>query len=163
MATHSKGVMKELKRLAKKDIKLEKGKENLTVEGVKSNIVEVVGIKLKEMADFILTRSSEILIANDSVDTGFLMRSGEIHHEEDLKYTLIYTAPYSAVVEFGARPHFVSAKVLFGWVKRKIGITNEKKAWGIAYAISKSIGRRGQEPRPYLRPAIEQAVSKFGI
>ena len=162
MAIHSKGVMKELKRLAKKDVKLEKGRENLAVEGIKSNIIEVVGIKLKEMADFILTRSSEILIANDSVDTGFLIRSGEIHHEEDLKYTIIYTAPYSAGIEFGADPHFVSAKVLFGWVKRKLGITNEKEAWSISYAISKSIGMKGTEPRPYLRPAIDEAVNKFG-
>lgn len=53
-------------------------------------------------------------------------------------------------VEFGAPPHFPPPEELEGWVSRKWGATGKdvkKKAWTLAYAISK----RGTRPYPFIR------------
>jgi hypothetical protein len=152
---------KLFKKLAKKELRIEKGKETVAVDTIKKEIVEVVGIKLGEMAHFILTKSQEHILKNDAVFTGFLLRSGEIHKEDNLHYTVLFSAPYSASIEFGARPHFVSARILINWVRKKLGISNIKKATSIAYAISNSIAKNGTDPKPFLRPAIDEAIEKY--
>jgi hypothetical protein len=50
---------------------------------------------------------------------------------------------YAAPVEFGSRPHFPPVGALLLWVQKKMGAKNEKEALSIAFAIAKTIAKRG--------------------
>lgn len=70
-------------------------------------------------------------------------------------------APHAAVIEFGRRPGATPPpmKVILGWMKRK-GITPKDGGTleGLAFAIARAIGRRGQPAhavfRRHLRPKL---------
>lgn len=117
------------------------------------NLTEEQKRKVKfEILNYLLTKSQENLIKNGSVDTGMLVKSGNI---DTSSMKLIYSSPYAEYVEFGTSPHYVSAKHLFSWAERKLG---DKK---LAYAIAKKIEREGTQPQPFIRPAIQQAKEYF--
>lgn len=50
---------------------------------------------------------------------------------------------YAAYVEAGTLPHFPPPRALLLWIKKKFGIDEEKKALSIAFAIARTIARRG--------------------
>ena len=116
----------------------------------------------REVADFIFTNSQENLIELGAIDTSNLFISGSIKEKEN--FILIhYDAPYAEAVNDGTDPHFVDAKELEGWVRRKINPKGVKKVKSIAFAVSKSIAKRGTVPQPFMTKAIELAKSKFNI
>lgn len=108
---------------------------------------------LDAVADAIFTQSQENLIEFDKVDTGFLLRSGNI--ERSMKgRKIVYAAPYATAVEFGSPPHTVGFHKILGWVKRKLGVSNDKEAAHIASRIVRKIERVGTPPTPFVRDAI---------
>lgn len=81
--------------------------------------------------------------------TGFL-KSGthaEMHGDVSLHQEVIGVSPpadvYSGPVEDGTRPHMPPSSALLLWVKKKLGVGDEKQAKSIAFAIAKAISRRG--------------------
>jgi len=50
---------------------------------------------------------------------------------------------YAAPVETGARPHMPPSEALVLWVHKKLGIEDEKQALSVAFAIAKTIAKRG--------------------
>ncbi|HEC65415.1 MAG TPA: hypothetical protein ENI23_08980 [bacterium] len=119
------------------------------------------GTKLaRNIADFIFTSSQENLIADGKVDTSNLLLSGSI--EQKAKEIIIrYEAAYAKAIDEGSKPHFVSSKVLEGWVRRKINPGSEKEVRKIAFLIARAISKRGTVPSFFMTRAIEQARIKF--
>lgn len=50
---------------------------------------------------------------------------------------------YAAPVETGARPHMPPPSALLPWVQRKFGFDDEKEALSMAFAVAKSIAKKG--------------------
>lgn len=132
----------------------------------------------KEVMQFIFSRSQENLVTpmpfprtsrpkgrTSSVifDQGFLMRSCTGPFWEGDTVKLVYDAPYAFFVEFGTDPHPVSHKHFIKWAMRKLRISNKKKAVSVAYAVAKTIEKYGTDPHPFLRPAINEAIVKYGF
>jgi hypothetical protein len=67
---------------------------------------------------------------------------------------------YGAAVEFGSRPHMPPVSALIDWVRLKAarGSPNPER---IAWAIAKTIARRGTRPHPYMAPGLQAARSKI--
>jgi hypothetical protein len=52
---------------------------------------------------------------------------------------------YAAPVETGARPHFPPPSALLPWVQKKFGFDDEKEALSMAFAVAKSIAKKGTQ------------------
>jgi hypothetical protein len=91
-------------------------------------------------------------------DTGRLRGSGVVEPAGE-EYLIVWKAPYSGAIEFGSHPHMVPAEVLYGWVRRKMRISDDRRAWGIAYAIQKEIAESGQTGRHFIRDAIDMMAA----
>lgn len=84
------------------------------------------------------------------VDTGELKKSISVM-VKDANPMSVEVGPdvnYGADVEFGTKPHAVSAGALSGWAKRK-GLN--------PYAVAKSIEKKGTKAQPYLIPGLKNA------
>lgn len=61
----------------------------------------------------------------------------------------VFLAPpadqYGIFVEAGSAPHFPPPGALAGWVRRRLGVADEKKVREIAFLIGRKISRRGTE------------------
>ncbi len=135
-----------------------------TLEDFEKNPTDFQEVKdwAEEIMNFIFTRSQENLLINKSVDTGFLMGSGKVPIWKGNILTLEYDAPYALPVEYGQVAHSVSHKVLMGWVRRKLKIKG-KKGINVSWAISQTIKKKGVTPRPFIRPAINEAIIKYKL
>jgi len=84
------------------------------------------------------------------VDRGFLRTSGMVFSFSDLQGLLQNVAPYAIYVHEGTRPHYVPIGAIQGWADRH-GIP--------AFAVQRSIMRKGTKPRPFFRDSIEESQS----
>ena len=50
---------------------------------------------------------------------------------------------YAAAVEYGTAPHMPPVEALFGWVQRKFRFEDQQESESIAWAIAKTIEKRG--------------------
>lgn len=118
---------------------------------------------MNEIADFILSDSTQIILNNDTWDTGALAKSGETDLDKQFEKWVIFSAPYASGVEFGTDPResLPPPHALAKWARRKLGMT-DKKARSVGWAIAHKIKNEGTDPQPFLRPAIRHAVLKFG-
>jgi hypothetical protein len=77
---------------------------------------------------------------------------------------------YAGPVETGARPHLPPVEALIPWVMRKLGASDEKQATSLAWAVAKSIAKKGTaghemferaqiDLEPLAAPAIERAIA----
>ena len=62
---------------------------------------------------------------------------------------------YAASVEFGSVPHWAPIGPLKLWAKRKLGDE------GAAYAVQKTIAKKGTKPQPFLRPAYLKVIPGY--
>ena len=115
--------------------------------------------KLDDLADFIFTKSQENIVANEIVDQGILLSSGNVEREF-LKKKIVYSAAHAAPMEFGSQPHHPPVQPLEQWAKRKLGLKG-KDAKSTAWAIAKHINENGTDPKPYLTPAVNFAEERF--
>ena len=73
---------------------------------------------------------------------------------------MIFAGPpadkYAAPVEFGTKPHFPPPSALLPWVKHKLGVSDEKQALSIAFAIAHAIAKRGTAGAQMFGKAIER-------
>lgn len=56
---------------------------------------------------------------------------------------------YGVAVRQGTRPHFPPPRALVPWVMKKLGISGEKQALKVAWAIAVKISRVGTKANPY--------------
>jgi hypothetical protein len=84
----------------------------------------------------------------------------QFHKEGPLMHEVIAVGPpadvYAAYVEDGTRPHMPPPSALLLWVKQKLHIGNEKEALSIAFAISRSIAKRGTQGAHMFNQAFQQ-------
>ncbi|MEW6295954.1 MAG: hypothetical protein AB1467_06765 [Candidatus Diapherotrites archaeon] len=114
---------------------------------------------MNELADYIFSKSQENIIKNGSIDTGFMLQQANIQREL-LEKKIVYSAPYAVFIEFGTSPHPMYSKWLEKWVERKLSKT-EKEIASTAFAIAKKIEKEGMKEKPFLRPAIDEAITHF--
>jgi hypothetical protein len=92
------------------------------------------------------------------------------------EYEIHWTTPYARVIEYGCSPHPVSeegVRAIERWAQRKVRQNyttkagNERKrklketeAREMAEAVAWKIRLHGQEPNPWIRPAIDDATAK---
>ena len=122
--------------------------------------LEQIDVKLDEIADFIFSKSQESIVIQGISDEGTLLQSGNIERDF-LHKRIVYHAVHAAPIEFGTFPHMPPVKPLQAWAKRKLGI-REPENKSVGWAIAKTIEKEGMSPKPFLRPALEQAVNKYG-
>jgi len=80
----------------------------------------------------------------------------------DMRLEIRQSAPsedgfmYGVAVRQGTRPHFPPPRALVPWVMRKLGISGEKQALSVAYAIAVKISRVGTKANPYHERVMQQ-------
>jgi hypothetical protein len=84
-----------------------------------------------------------------AVATGNLLNSVafEVVRQADISRVTVFAGPpadvYAGYVETGTRPHFPPPSALLLWVERKFHPGSEKQALSIAFAIARTIAKRG--------------------
>jgi len=136
----------------------------ITMEEFEKNPAKAKEVKewAENLMNFVFTRTQENLIQNQSVDTGFLVRSGKPPFWNGNVISIEYDAPYALPVEYGQVAHPISHQHLIRWVNRKLRIFG-KKGVGVAWAISKTIAIKGVLPRPYIRPAVNEMIIRYKL
>lgn len=118
---------------------------------------------MDEISDFIFQKSQENIVEKGITDRGTLLQSGKVIKQGSFGRAIVYDVVHADVVEFGrdagTRPPITP---IVEWVRRKLGINDTKSATSVAWAISTTIQKSGNAPRPYLGPAIESAKLKYG-
>ena len=109
---------------------------------------------LDDLADFVFARSQELV----PVDEAMLKKSGSVERLP-LNKTICYDSIYSVFIEFGTEPHHPPSAPLISWAKRNLGLS-EKEARKVGWAIVNKIAKEGTEPRPFLRPSLDEAVAR---
>ena len=116
---------------------------------------------LDEVIDEIFQRSQENIVNKKIIDEGTLLKVGRVGGVNNVR-TITYPLPYAESIEFGRTPGTMPpVSAIQGWVTRKLGIRDPKRANSIAWAISQNIKKHGQEPRPFLRPAIDSVKERL--
>lgn len=116
-----------------------------------------------DFMQYMFTRSQEIIIENGTSDTSGLLISGNPPYEEDNKIKISYDAPHAMPIEYGTEPHMPPVTPIMRWVQRKLGVHNRKKAYSIAWAIATKIKKHGTDAQPFLRPAMNDTTSAYGL
>lgn len=116
---------------------------------------------LDDVIDFIYENSQQNIVNNQIVDRGTLLKSGVIIRKP-LNKEIVYNVPYADSIEFGRIPGSMPpVQPIFEWVQRKLGVSDEKEAKQIAWAIAQDLKKNGTQPRPFLGPAVDLARVKF--
>lgn len=116
---------------------------------------------INDYGDRVFQISQETLVADGKIDTGNLLRSGNVNRTID-GVEIVYTAPYASNVEDGREEGSMPpVEPIQRWAQRKLGIP-AKEARNVAFAIATAIKQRGIQQSPYVRPALEAAARELG-
>lgn len=129
-----------------------------------AEVEKILDVWMEDFADTIFTLSQQNLVKNKSTDSGQLLNTGNVNRAF-LSKEVVYPAPHAVWVEYGTQPHPVSKKgilALQNWAKRKLGL-NEKQAKNAAWGIANKIRMKGMRPKPFLRPALDEAIFRKSI
>ena len=119
----------------------------------KSNIEDD---KIDTLMKRVLYRSAlkihQIAVQKVPVDSGLLKAGIKIEPQVfgSYKYSIVAGTEYAADVEYGTSPHYVSGGELKKWATRKLGDPSA------AFAVAKSISKKGTNAQPFIRPALNQ-------
>lgn len=96
-----------------------------------------------------------------------VLRNGnqiELHGESvDLLGRVYNNTPYGIPVELGTNPHPVSRagrESLVLWVRRKLGVSDEKEVRSVAFLIARAISRRGSKAWHMYRDGVAAAKGR---
>lgn len=94
------------------------------------------------------------------VGTGVLQRAIYWHAPAEL-HRLVQVSPpadaYAAPVEYGSSPHLPPIAALHSWVQVKLGVTDQAQARSIAFAVARTIARRGTRQHAMFQRGLQQA------
>lgn len=76
---------------------------------------------VQEIAEGVLATASEA-ISMDAIDTGTLLKSGEIRKPQLFRRQVAWTSEYAPYVEHGTRPHWPPKDPIRAWVKRNLRV-----------------------------------------
>ena len=83
----------------------------------------------------------------------------EVTDESGQKVGRVFLAPpadrYGLFVEVGTRPHFPPPGALEGWVRRRLGVTQDRQAREVAFLIARKIARAGTPGHHFFERALE--------
>jgi len=80
---------------------------------------------MDDFIDRVFLLSQQKLIDDQKIDTGNLLKSGNVNRKF-LNKEIVYAAPYADIIEFGRHPGTMPPpNVLHKWVRRKLGISKE--------------------------------------
>lgn len=146
------------------EIKVKKGSFDF------KQITELEKIAPQILADAILEKASELLIANGSVASGKTLQSGLVTQTGLNEWTVKFGGG-ALYLEFGTEPHEIrpkNAKALAfprsggrgvirkGQRKTQFNFQGRVKITGLVFA--KVVHHPGTDPRPFFRPAIDFVI-----
>lgn len=112
---------------------------------------------LANLGQRIISQAQTNLRRGRNVATGLLINSGAVKEGVDNTILAGFPTMYAYYLEFGRRagkwPPF---RFIYEWVRVRHMAADDDEAQDIAYAIQRSIGRKGTKPHPFLRPAFEK-------
>lgn len=127
---------------------------------IKAKTLEEGLIKVMEhLALEIETEANDLLLEHGNVDTGELLNSSEISKSSN-SVSINWSAEHASFIEYGSDPHVPPMEPIKRWAKRKLGL-DDKEAEALAYKIVNKIGKYGQEPKPFIIPAIYKVIDKY--
>lgn len=97
----------------------------------------------------------EVVVRKAPKDTSLLRQSA---HAEQVAggAAIILDAPYSAIVDLGSRPHTPPLAPLVEWVMRRLDLSDEKEAMGVARSIQMHIAQHGTKPTFFVRDSVPE-------
>lgn len=116
----------------------------------------VLGLRSGAMRyQILVTEEIDHALPHPAVDTGGLRQSVEYQRVEDGAVVAV-TAPHAGPIDQGTRPFFPPLAPLTAWVLRKGLESDPVRARGRAYAIAKTIAKRGIAPRNFMGKAWDR-------
>ncbi len=129
--------------------------------GIEDDILKKLDEAMDEIIDQIFAKSQENLVQDGKIDTGFLLKTGNVNRSF-LNKTIVYPASYAEPVHFGRNPGSMPPPhALEKWVQRKLGVP-AKQAKTVAFKIALSIKKRGVMPTPFLQDAVLGVMAETG-
>ena len=125
-------------------------------------ILDEVDKLMEEIADKCFELTQNNLVDDGKIDTGALLQTANIN-KEYLYKQIVYPAEYAEVVNYGRTAGATPPPVapILKWVKRKLGVTNDKEAQSLAFAICKSISQRGIMPTFFIERAVDEVTNEY--
>ena len=107
------------------------------------------------------------LRVNGSVVTGNLRASGKIQKVDDKTLDVGFFSSdardkgYASYVEYGRKPgKMPPPDILEAWAYKKFRLSH-KEARSAAWALARSIAKKGTKPHPFFEPAVESGWRKM--
>lgn len=137
---------------------------NLVTQGLaltngrrESDIRQITKKQLSLASEFLV---SEGRLATEVGATNYLRDSWDWGYDDAEQESRVGPrAEYAIVLEKGRKPgKGIPIEPLTLWVKRKIGVSDERAARSMAFAISRKAKRRGIAPKPFVEPMFTAAL-----
>lgn len=110
---------------------------------------------LQEAGNELVNQTVAEIKAKKLKDRGKMMQYTRTYPTGPLQQVVEVDAEYAAAQEHGTSPFYPKIEPLKGWARRKLG--NEK----LAYAVAKSIARKGIKAKYFHRDAIIDSLPKI--
>ena len=114
----------------------------------------------------IIADAKSNLRVNGSVVTGNLRASGKVQKVDDKTLDVGFFSSdsdkgYASYVEYGRKPgKMPPPDILEAWANKKFRLSH-KDARSAAWALARSIAKKGTKARPYFEPAVESGWRKM--
>ena len=114
----------------------------------------------------IIADAKSNLRVNGSVVTGNLRASGKVQKVDDKTldvgfFSLDSDKGYASYVEYGRKPgKMPPPNILAAWAYKKFRLSH-KEARSMAWALARSIAKKGTKARPFFEPAVESGWRKM--
>ena len=114
----------------------------------------------------IIADAKSNLRVNGSVVTGNLRASGKVQKVDDKTLDVGFFSSdsdkgYASYVEYGRKPgKMPPPDILEAWAYKKFRLSH-KEARSMAWALARSIAKKGTKARPYFEPAVESGWRKM--
>ena len=114
----------------------------------------------------IIADAKSNLRVNGSVVTGNLRASGKVQKVDDKTLDVGFFSSdsekgYASYVEYGRPPgKMPPPDILEAWAYKKFRLSH-KEARSMAWALARSIAKKGTKARPYFEPAVESGWRKM--
>lgn len=124
---------------------------------------QVIDQLVNDISDDIIKTSRIILKTEDINFTGGLSDKISKYKIGEFKY-VVYDSPYAELVEDGMPPGgYVDIAKLREWVRKKVGITDERALGVVTGNIFNKIRKEGIEPKRFLDKSLDYVINRWGF